>query len=65
MYRVLLTPGHKAYACQCNNEMDFAEDFLDILQSFTNNGDIIILCEDLDDLKDAIGEIYDIEVVEE
>ena len=44
--------------------MSQAEDFLDILQSFTSNGDIIVLCEDLDDLKDAIGKIYDIEVVE-
>lgn len=64
MYRVLLGSGTTAYAVQCDHEMDWAEDFLDILQSFTNSGDIIILCEDLDDLKDKIGELYDIEIVE-
>lgn len=62
MYRVLLSTTGKAYAVEC--DIDNSE-FLDELEYLVNNGDIILFCEDLDDLEDALGDEYEIEEVYE
>lgn len=60
MYRVLLSRTGKAYAKDCN--IDNSE-FLDELEDFVYSGDIILFCEDLDDLQDALGDKYEVEEV--
>lgn len=60
MYRVLLSRTGKAYAKECNTE-DI--DFIENIESFVYSGDIILFCEDLDDLQDALGDKYEVEEV--
>lgn len=60
MYRVLLSRTGKAYAKDCN--IDNSE-FLDELEDLVYSGDIILFCEDLDDLQDALGDKYEVEEV--
>lgn len=60
MYRVLLSRTGKAYAKDCN--IDNSE-FLDELADFVYSGDVILFCEDLDDLQDALGDKYEVEEV--
>lgn len=60
MYRVLLSRTGKAYATECDI---YNIEFLDDLEYLVNNGDIILFCEDLDDLQDALGDKYEVEEV--
>lgn len=57
MYRVLLSRTGKAYAKECDSD-DY--DFVETIDDFVNSGDIILFCEDLDDLQDALGDKYEI-----
>lgn len=60
MYRVLLSRTGKAYAKECNI---YNSEFINELEYLADNGDIILFCEDLDDLQDALGDKYEVEEV--
>lgn len=60
MYRVLLSRTGKAYAKEYDSD-DY--DFVETIDDFVNSGDIILFCEDLDDLQDALDDKYEIEEV--
>lgn len=63
MYRILLSRSGIAYAKECSEELDNSEEFVEALQDFIYGGDVIILVEDLEDLKDALSKEYIIKVV--
>ncbi len=68
MYRVLLTRGKKAYAIECDSE--FYEDsdnydnlFDENIHGFVNEGDVIVVLDDIDDFKTYLPN-YEVEIVE-
>lgn len=68
MYRVLLTRGHKAYAVECDSEFNEYGDVYDNvfdenIHEFVDNGDVIVLMEDLDEF-DRFIKGYELEIVE-
>ena len=68
MYRILFTRGTKAYAIECDKEFDIQSDWHDNLfdeniHEFVNNGDVIVLIDDIDDF-DRFFPDYELEIVE-
>jgi hypothetical protein len=68
MYRVLLTRGHKAYAVECSNEFNKEGDYYDNLfdeniREFVDNGDVVVLIDDLEDF-DRYIKGYELEIVD-
>lgn len=69
MYRILLTRGHKAYAVKCDNEFNIEggyyhdNAFDENMHEFVDNGDVIVLMEDLDEF-DRFIKGYELEIVE-
>lgn len=68
MYRVLLTRGHKAYAVECNSEFNKESDYYDNLfdeniREFVDNGDVVVLIDDLEDF-DRYIKGYELEIVD-
>ena len=68
MYRILLTRGHIAYAVECDNEFSEYGDIYDNvfdenIHNFVDNGDVIVLMEDLDEF-DRFIKGYELEIVE-
>ena len=68
MYRVLLTRGKKAYAIECGCE--FYEDsdnydnlFDENIHGFVDEGDVIVVLDDIDDFKTYLPN-YEVEIVE-
>ena len=68
MYRILLTRGHKAYAVECDGEFSEYGDMYDNvfdenIHEFVDNGDVVVLMEDLDEF-DRFIKGYELEIVE-
>ena len=68
MYRILLTRGRKAYAVECSNEFNEYGDMYDNvfdenIHEFVDNGDVIVLMEDIDEF-DRFIKGYELEIVE-
>lgn len=68
MYRVLLNRGGKAYAIECDKEFDIQSEWYDNLfdeniHEFVDNGDVIVLIDDIDDF-DRYFPDYELEIVE-
>ena len=68
MYRILLTRGHKAYAVECDDEFNEYGDVYDNvfdenIHEFVDNGDVIVLIDDLEDF-DRYIKGYELEIAE-
>lgn len=68
MYRILLTRGHKAYAVECDGEFNEYGDMYDNvfdenIHEFVDNGDVIVLMEDLTEFNRFIKD-YELEIIE-
>lgn len=68
MYRVLLTRGTKAYAIECDNEFNeysshYDNVFDENIHSFVNEGDVVVVLNDIDDFDTYLPD-YELEIVE-
>ena len=68
MYRVLLTRGKKAYAIECDNEFNEYSSYHDNvfdenIHSFINEGDVVVILDDIDDFNTYLPD-YELEIVE-
>ena len=68
MYRVLLTRGRKAYAIECVNEFNEYSSYHDNvfdenIHGFVNEGDVVVILDDIDDFNTYLPD-YELEIVE-